>query len=143
MSRSKVGKQNLLEFAVKFHGHLGPYLVLGLRMGMAAIRILKPHGLHELSVKVWTKITPPESCLVDGIQVSSGCTLGKANTSVKDSRRIGAEFRKADRRVVIRLSEKSKRTLGSLKKPTPQITLNELATSLYRAPDRQLFVINR
>lgn len=134
--------ESILEFGVKFHGHLGPYLVLGLRMGMTAVRTLKPKDLHELSATVWTKKTPPESCLVDGIQVSSGCTLGKGNINVRKARHISAEFRKGDRRIVTRLSRNVTKTLARLAEPTSQIMLNELAHTLFQMSDRELFVID-
>jgi formylmethanofuran dehydrogenase subunit E len=35
------------------------------------------------SVVVRTGLAPPLSCLIDGIQISSGCTLGKGNIVVK------------------------------------------------------------
>ena len=67
----------------RFHGHLGPYVVLGYRMGRFARKFLgkNPFGLRA---EVFTGSTPPISCLVDGIQVGSGCTLGKGNVSIKE-----------------------------------------------------------
>ena len=65
----------------QFHGHLGPYAVIGYRMGKIANEKL---GLDPFSKKavVYTGTSPPLSCVVDGIQMSSGCTLGKGNLTV-------------------------------------------------------------
>lgn len=65
----------------RFHGHLGPYAVIGYKMGEIAKQILGPDSFSK-KVIVWTGIKPPISCIIDGIQISSGCTLGKGNISV-------------------------------------------------------------
>ena len=130
--------KHLLEEGVKFHGHLGPYLALGLRMGIVAVRMLKPKGLHELSVKVWTKKTPPQSCLLDGIQVSSGCTLGKGNVRVEAAEHIRATFRRGRRSVIIEPTENITALLAKVSEQPPT-RLRETARALYRMPDRELF----
>jgi formylmethanofuran dehydrogenase subunit E len=93
--------------------------------------------LHQRKI-----ITLPESFLVDGIQVSSDCTLGKANIRVRQAHYTSAIFQKGHRRVVIRLSQEVIKTLSTLTKRITQITLNEQARSLYRMPDRQLLAID-
>ena len=69
-------------FIKAFHGHLGPYLVLGYRMGRMALTELDSPGHFGLSVVVHSVLEPPKSCLIDGIQLGSGCTLGKRNIEV-------------------------------------------------------------
>lgn len=61
-----------------FHGHLGPYVVIGYKMGRMA-REKFPDRIHA---NVYTGNKPPLSCMVDGIQMSSCCTLGKNNITV-------------------------------------------------------------
>ncbi len=68
-----------------FHGHLGPYLVLGYRMGRIALRELDSEGHFDLSVAVHSKLRPPASCLIDGVQLGSGCTLGKRNIEIAET----------------------------------------------------------
>jgi formylmethanofuran dehydrogenase subunit E len=46
----------------------------------------------EKSVTVFTGTTPPISCLIDGIQLGSGCTLGKGNIAVKNEQTPKAVF---------------------------------------------------
>ncbi|MDF2955615.1 MAG: Formylmethanofuran dehydrogenase subunit E [Candidatus Alkanophagales archaeon MCA70_species_2] len=72
----------LVKRAVEFHGHLGPFLVLGLKMGLFALERLGA-AKYELSVVVETDSKPPASCIIDGIQVSTGCTVGRGNLKVK------------------------------------------------------------
>lgn len=67
-----------LAAASRFHGHLGPWLVLGLRAGEHAARRLRASPF-ELKATVWCGRRPPFSCFLDGVQLGSGCTLGKAN----------------------------------------------------------------
>jgi len=66
----------------QFHGHLGPYVVIGYMMGKFANEHLGSDPFSK-SVVVRTGLAPPLSCLIDGIQISSGCTLGKGNIVVK------------------------------------------------------------
>jgi formylmethanofuran dehydrogenase subunit E len=68
-----------LKEAVKFHGHLGPYLVLGLVAGEFALKRLKSKKYFALQVKVEGANKKPKSCLVDGLQLSTGATYGKGN----------------------------------------------------------------
>jgi formylmethanofuran dehydrogenase subunit E len=68
-----------------FHGHLGPYVVLGYRMGRIALEELDSTGHFDLSVTVHSELSPPRSCLIDGIQLGSGCTLGKRNIEVRET----------------------------------------------------------
>jgi len=69
-----------LSYAVQFHGHLGPWAVAGLRSGMAARRAVEADGYFDLDVIVTgPMVKPPHSCFLDGLQVSTGATLGKRN----------------------------------------------------------------
>lgn len=77
-----VSLDDMIERASEFHGHLGPFLVLGIRIGLAALRELGSHGHKDISAIVRSGSRPPVSCLADGIQISTGCTLGKGNISV-------------------------------------------------------------
>ena len=142
MTRKRaLSRQRLLKEGVGFHGHLGPYLVVGLRMGAIAIQRLKPRRLHELSATVWTKKSPPQSCLLDGIQVSSGCTLGKGNIRVEDSRRTKVEFRKGGRTITIEPSRKATIMLSRVSMGSPQLELKGIAVALHRIPDRELLKV--
>lgn len=67
------------QWAYDFHGHLCPLMPIGYRMGRLAMQKLgvkreKDHGLFafpELGVG------HPQTCMMDGIQVATGCTYGK------------------------------------------------------------------
>jgi len=95
----------------EFHGHLGPYVVVGYRMGKAATRILGSGGKRMRAV-VKTGTKPPSSCILDGIQFSTRCTLGKGNIAVLDEGKAEAVF-SADRELTIRLRGDIKRMIDS------------------------------
>jgi pyrimidine-specific ribonucleoside hydrolase len=59
----------------EFHGHLGIFSIVGAKMGIKAREIFGI-GPDELVVTSYAGIQPPYSCLNDGIQVSTGATLG-------------------------------------------------------------------
>jgi formylmethanofuran dehydrogenase subunit E len=141
MNRTAHVKRSLLKSAVSFHGHLGPYLVLGLRMGLVAVEALKPHELCELSATIWTRRSPPESCLLDGIQVSCGCTLGRGNLGIRNTRKIRARFRKGNRTVLMRPTRDTAKLLLTVSRHTPQERLQKLAFFLNSKPNRDLLVL--
>ncbi len=68
-----------LEELTRFHGHLGPYAVLGNRIGEHAITVHEIPPYFGLTVKVECPDSPPHSCLIDGLQISTGATMGKRN----------------------------------------------------------------
>ena len=61
----------------EFHRHLGVFSIVGAKMGIKA-RELFGVGADLLEVTSYAGTTPPYSCLNDGIQVSTGATLGMA-----------------------------------------------------------------
>ena len=95
----------MIERGVLLHGHLGPYLVAGVRMGLLALRLLNSFGYFGLSAESEAGRTTPLSCLNDGVQIGSGCTAGKGNLHVigdegprvcftaEDGRRVTIELR--------------------------------------------------
>ena len=71
----------LLEIGIKFHGHKCPAMPLGIRVGLAAMKKLgvKRASNKELFCFVETGPSHATMCFVDGVQVATGCTYGKAN----------------------------------------------------------------
>ena len=58
----------------ELHGHLGIYATIGVKMGILAREKLgKPHHTKVIS---FAGNTPPISCMNDGLQVSTGATIG-------------------------------------------------------------------
>ena len=67
-----------LDQVVQFHGHLGPAVVAGARMGMAGLRAVGAKGYFDVEVICEGPLAkPPQSCFLDGLQMGTGATLGK------------------------------------------------------------------
>lgn len=79
MRTEGLGREQLLERIADFHGHLGPYALLGFRAGQLALRELGAKGYFDLEADVHCGDRPPLSCFADGVQLGSGCTAGKGN----------------------------------------------------------------
>lgn len=67
------------EEARRFHGHLGPWLALGMKMGEEALRLLEARPHFGVTVRIGCHLAPPVSCLIDGLQWMTGATYGKRN----------------------------------------------------------------
>ena len=78
-----------LKSAAQFHGHLGPMMVFGARMGMAALRAVDAKGYFDVEIKCEGPMAkPPASCFLDGLQISTGATMGKRNLDWVDAKKI-------------------------------------------------------
>ena len=77
-----------LQLVKRFHGHLGPYVVLGLRVGKALLRELNPRPHFGIEVHVTGPLKPPPRCVLDGLQLSTGCTMGKGNLTLEEGDHI-------------------------------------------------------
>ena len=67
-----------LAAVVQFHGHLGPSVVAGARMGMIGLRAVDAKGYFDVEITCEGPLAkPPQSCFLDGLQVATGATLGK------------------------------------------------------------------
>ena len=86
--------------AAEFHTHLGPYLVIGLRMGRVVAREL---GSEPFSYRIVARTgkRPPYSCLVDGLQMATPCTTGNGCLEVDDEKTMSIEAKANDGRLVI------------------------------------------
>jgi len=133
--------KDILKKAAEFHGHLGPFLTIGVRMGLLAKQTLKSNGFSDLSVTVNTGNKPPLSCVVDGIQVATGCTLGKGNITVTNLSELSAVFHAKHK--VIRVKMKTE-VFQSLKRKlldgAPE-KMEETARKISSIPDAKLFSI--
>ena len=107
--RKELSRDETLFFLNRFHGHIGPYLVLGYRAGLIANRILGDDPFARRAHSM-TGFKPPISCFTDGIQLGSCCTLGKGNITVSDEGepRVRFELRDGSRSLEISLSDDAK-----------------------------------
>jgi formylmethanofuran dehydrogenase subunit E len=125
-----------LERAKEFHGHLGPFLVLGLRMGERAIALLGANKYFGLKATVFSPIEPPERCIADGIQLSTGCTFGKGNIELVPSRRLALFLHRGDKGVRVEVREEEIEKIREWLKEGEEIAVS----NLLQIPDEELFV---
>jgi pyrimidine-specific ribonucleoside hydrolase len=90
----------------ELHRHLGIYSILGAKMGIRA-RELFSASLDELAVESFAGLTPPLSCLNDGLQVATGASLGRGTIRVEKTASPTAEavFIKGSERLRMRLKD--------------------------------------
>ena len=88
----------------EFHGHLGIYSIIGVKMGIRAREYFNVEK-DILKVLSYAGYITPFSCLNDGLQVSTGATLGMNLISVADNRKpeSSAEFTYKNETIRIKL----------------------------------------
>lgn len=127
-----------LKEAVKFHGHLGPYLILGILAGELAVRKIRYKKYFGLKVKVWGVDKKPKSCLIDGLQLSTGATYGKGNIEKLNGPAIKVEFynRPNRKKVTLQFKQSLIEKLGEAKTHKDS---EILAKQLYKTGYSELF----
>jgi formylmethanofuran dehydrogenase subunit E len=84
------------------HGHVGPWNVLGWRIAQAGMRELKSEwGRHDLEIICYVPPQTPFTCMVDGLSVGTGNTLGRLDlrlAEVMDYRQSFVAIRRKDGR---------------------------------------------
>jgi len=123
----------LVECGAALHGHFGPFLVLGIRMGLQALSLLKHPGYFGLRAESEAGSTPPLSCLNDGVQVGSGCTTGKGNLAIVGNDQPRVRFVASSGMSVC--IEVRADVLAALQRGE----IDEFGTSLRRRPADELF----
>jgi formylmethanofuran dehydrogenase subunit E len=82
--------QDLLDCSAARHDHLCPRQVLGVRMGIAGMQAV---GVEAPFIKsTGLVIVETDGCFVDGIEVSTGATVGHRTLRVNDYGKIAATF---------------------------------------------------
>ena len=127
-----------LSEAIKFHGHLGPYLVLGLLAGEVALKKLRCNKYFGLRVEVRGALKKPKSCFIDGLQLSTGVTYGKGNIYKLGGRKIQANFQHLKDKKNLRITFKKdlSEVLGNLISHSES---EALARVLYKTDPAKLF----
>jgi formylmethanofuran dehydrogenase subunit E len=112
-----------MRYAVQLHGHLGPMLSFGARMGMAALQAVDAKGYFDVEIACEGPfVKPPASCFLDGIQISTGATLGKQNLKWTESAKIIVHVKNTRTGKTATLQPKDE-FLAML--PQPKVTMKE------------------
>lgn len=145
--QKEVNLDSIVKEAVDFHGHLGPFLVLGVRMGtVGLIELQVKKGDFKLQTTAILEHTVPFSCTIDGIQVATGCTVGNGRLKLKNTKNvIASEFDlNGKKRVSVALKPMK---LKELKRALPQDVHSykniQLARTIASSPQEELFIIKK
>jgi len=135
----------ILKKAAEFHGHLGPFLVIGVRMGLIGVRELKAkENDNKLRVTAMLKHSVPFSCIIDGIQVATKCTIGNQKLKLIDSLGITVEFELQQReKVTVTVNPTAFNRLKGrlLSENVSQEETQKLASVIASMPEEELFII--
>ena len=133
---------NRLKSAIKFHGHLGPWLVMGLILGEFGLKKIKAEKYFGLKIDAKLPFRKPVSCFVDGLQLSSGCTLGKRNIRVSNNENVAVKFTnlKSRKNIILGIDKEILRQLKNLKTHRES---EDFANKIYRKKPEELFKILR
>lgn len=121
--------EELLEKAVRLHGHLGPFLVLGLKMSLRAKGIL---GEKPEWCEVETVNCKPYLCAVDGVKT----VIESDAVTVREGEGLTAKYGGAYGKEVI---VKVKKALVKKYAEGPWEKCEEYAYEVIRSDDKQLF----
>ena len=138
MPSEKDKLKSLIEDAEKLHGHLGPFLVIGVRMGMIAQKFLD----KNLHATVKTPFSTPFSCVIDGIQTATTCTVGNQRLKIENSKKeIVAYFKTLNPHKTLKITVNPKTVEELMGKLSEGISNEELAWKIARKPEHELFRI--
>ena len=89
----------------EFHEHLGIYSIIGAKMGLR-IREYFTIGIDEVTITSYAGSIPPVSCMNDGLQVSTGATLGHGTIHIAPDHSLPmADFSFKDKTVRCKLKK--------------------------------------
>ena len=138
MSSEKDKLKSLIEDAEKLHGHLGPFLVIGVRMGMIAQKFLD----KNLHATVKTPFSTPFSCVIDGIQTATTCTVGNQRLKIENSKKeIVAYFKTPNPHKTLKITVNPQTVEELMGKLSEGVSNEELAWEIARKPEHELFRI--
>jgi formylmethanofuran dehydrogenase subunit E len=128
------------------HGHVGPWNVLGWRIGQAALREFgTTWGRHDLEIICYVPPQTPFTCMVDGLSVGTGNSLGRLDLRLADV------FEPQQAFVAVRLKQSTREVLEFRPQPAylrsivnqPLEKLEQLSRECVRLPEDHLFTIRR
>jgi len=134
----------LIENAVKLHGHLGPFLVIGVRMAEIAKRHLDVNEKNGrgLQVSIKTPLYTPFSCVIDGIQATTSCTVGNQKLKIEKSmKEITARFKLQSSDKTVKISVNPKVVRNLTEEMSQGADSEQLAAKIAHLKEEQLFVL--
>ena len=128
------------------HGHVGPWNVLGWRMGKAALRELNATwGQHELDIVCHIPLKTPYSCIADGLVVGTGNSIGRLDIRLAEALAMAdahVSIRRKDGTGPVLLLKPNQKYLEKIRS-APDAQLESLARECSELPEKELFVIEK
>jgi formylmethanofuran dehydrogenase subunit E len=128
------------------HGHVGPWNVLGWRIGKAALREFDTKwGWHELDVICYVPLRTPYSCMADGLVIGSGNTIGRLDlrlAEVVSLELINVCVRRKDGTGPVLVFKPRLAYLRHINAPKPE-DLEKLSKECSTLPESEVFEIRR
>lgn len=123
-----------LDRLTAFHGGLHPWAVVGFRMGLLGLQVAGQPG-EPLSCEV----ACPDGArpLLDGLQVTTGCTTGRGTLTVRDGEEVQAAFRGSREAKVRVRSDAAERAASPDHADAPEVAL-----ALYNTDVKELFEVS-
>jgi len=146
--KAKISEEltSLIKKAADFHGHLGPFLVIGVRMGTLTKKILNVNAgkNNKLRITARLPLLTPFSCIIDGIQATTQCTIGNQKLKIENSQtKIIVYFELKNSYKALRIHVDPK-IIKELKNRYSEGASNEeLAQEIASIPESQLFIIEK
>lgn len=148
--------RDILMDALKFHGHRCYASVAGVRCGLAALRTLgvKRSGGTQLYAILETGEEHGGMCFGDGVQYTTGCTLGKGNIRKNPLGKLAFTLIDKDSNRAVRVSYKptlqkqiaasafmQQRAAGYQPDEIPEADQMELVELVWNAPESDVLTV--
>lgn len=153
-----VNPQEWLEFGQKFHGHKCPAMPNGLRVAAAAMNALGVERTGDSALHAILDLGENHcaTCFADGVQVITGCTLGKGNITKTHKGKWALTLidKKTSRAVrvtpsaqAMQANKKSEfftayREKGVPPTKVPDAVVDPLVTMVMNAPEEKIMIIS-
>jgi len=103
--KPREGDPDWLQRAAQFHGHLGPWVIIGARAGLIGRQAVRAKGYFDVQVECQMPFeTPPQTCMLDGLQVTTGATYGKRNLSLRKGERVCVTITNVQTKAAVRIT---------------------------------------
>jgi formylmethanofuran dehydrogenase subunit E len=74
-------KEEWIALGARIHGAFGPFIPVGIRIGLDAVERLKP-GPRDLEVTYYTGVKPPCPCIADGVMIATHTSPGQGTLQI-------------------------------------------------------------
>jgi formylmethanofuran dehydrogenase subunit E len=128
------------------HGHVGPWNVLGWRIGQSALREFETKwGGHELDIVCYVPMRTPYTCMADGLVMGTGNCLGRLDirlAEVMSMELVNVAVCRKDGTGPVLVFRPRLEYLRHIQKPKAE-ELEELSRECSRMKEEELFRIER